>query len=173
MVDLMLEEGLSVEIDSLSEKDWSQVAAIYQAGIDTRNATFETAVPAWEKWDTGHRQDCRFVARNGDHVLGWVALTPYSARAAYAGVAEVGIYVAPAARGQGIGKALLSALVKASEQAGIWTLQAGIFRENTASIALHTACGFRVVGVRERLGQLHGFWKDVVLMERRSQVVGL
>jgi L-amino acid N-acyltransferase YncA len=128
-------------------------------------------VPAWEKWDIGHRPDCRFVARSGDQVLGWVALTPYSARAAYAGVAEVGIYIAPAARGQGVGKALLNTLIAASEPVGIWTLQAGIFAENAPSIALHTSCGFRVVGVRERIGQLYGVWHDVVLMERRSSVV--
>jgi L-amino acid N-acyltransferase YncA len=158
-------------IEEMQAADWPQVAAIYQAGIDTRNATFETTVPTWEKWDTAHRSDCRFVARHGDQVLGWVALSPYSARAAYAGVAEVGVYVAPAARGQGVGKALLDALIAASEQAGVWTLQAGIFAENAPSIALHTACGFRVVGVRERIGQRYGVWHDVVLMERRSKVV--
>ena len=160
-------------IDEMQAADWPQVAAIYQAGIDTRNATFETAVPAWDRWDAVHRPDCRLVARNGDQVLGWVALTPYSSRAAYAGVAEVGIYIVPAARGQGVGKALLNALIAASEQVGIWTLQAGIFAENVSSVALHTACGFRVVGVRERIGQLYGVWHDVVLMERRSSVVGL
>jgi L-amino acid N-acyltransferase YncA len=158
-------------IEEMQAADWPQVAAIYQAGIDTRNATFETTVPAWDKWNAAHRPDCRFVARNGDQVLGWAALTPYSARAAYAGVAEVGIYIAPAARGQGVGKALLNALIAASEKAEVWTLQAGIFAENAPSIALHTACGFRVVGVRERIGQLYGVWHDVVLMERRSKTV--
>jgi L-amino acid N-acyltransferase YncA len=160
-------------IDAMQPDDWPQVEAIYREGIATGLATLETAPPTWERFDAGHRKDCRLVARNGGHVIGWAVLSPVSARAVYAGVAEVSVYIAEAARGQGIGKALLCALVGASEQAGIWTLQAGIFRENTASIALHTACGFRVVGVRERLGQLHGVWRDVVLMERRSQVVGV
>lgn len=159
-------------IEKMSSADWPQVAAIYQAGIATGCATFETEVPPWEKWDAGHRQDCRLVARHGAQVLGWAALSPVSGRCVYAGVAEVSIYLAAAARGQGIGKTLLQALVEASEQAGIWTLQAGIFAENVASIALHRACGFREVGYRERLGQLYGMWHDVVLMERRSRVVG-
>ncbi len=158
-------------IDQMLAADWSQVAAIYQAGIDTRNATFETVVPTWEKWDAAHRPDCRLVARNSEHMLGWVALSPYSARAVYAGVAEVGVYIAPAARGQGVGKALLNALIDASEQAGIWTLQAGIFAENAPSIRLHKACGFREVGYRECIGQLYGVWHDVMLMERRSKIV--
>ncbi len=158
-------------IDDMQAVDWVQVAAIYQAGIDTRTATFETVVPTWEKWDAAHRPDCRLVARNSDHVLGWVALSPYSARAVYAGVAEVGVYIAPATRGRGVGKALLNALIDASEQAGIWTLQAGIFAENAPSIALHKACGFREVGYRECIGQLYGVWHDVMLMERRSRIV--
>ena len=160
-------------IRPMQPADWAQVAAIYQEGIDTGLATLETEVPPWEQWDAAHVADCRLVARNGDQVLGWAALTPVSGRCVYAGVAEVSVYIAAAARGQGVGKALLAALVEASEQAGLWTLQAGIIRENTASIALHTKCGFREVGYRERIGQLHGKWKDVVLMERRSKVVGL
>jgi len=162
-----------VVIDAMKPDDWTQVEAIYREGIATGLATLETTPPTWERFDAAHRKDCRLAARDGERLLGWAALSPVSARAVYAGVAEVSIYIAEAARGQGIGKALLSALVEASEQAGIWTLQAGIFRENTTSIALHTACGFRVVGVRERLGQLRGVWKDVVLMERRSQIVGV
>jgi L-amino acid N-acyltransferase YncA len=162
---------LNFEVEEMCAADWPQVAAIYQAGIDTRNATFETAVPAWEKWDAIHRPECRLVARNGDQILGWVALTPYSAREVYAGVAELAVYIAPVARGQGVGRALINALIAVSEQVGIWTLQAGIFAENAPSIALHTACGFRVVGVRERIGQLYGVWHDVVLMERRSKTV--
>jgi L-amino acid N-acyltransferase YncA len=164
---------VQVVIEAMQPGDWPQVEAIYREGIATSLATLETAPPTWERFDGGHRQDCRLVARNGERVLGWAVLSPASARAVYAGVAEVSIYIAEAARGQGIGKALLCALVEASEQAGVWTLQAGIFRENTASIVLHTACGFRVVGVRERLGQLHGVWRDVVLMERRSEIVGV
>jgi len=164
---------VQVVIDAMQPDDWAQVEAIYREGIATGLATLETEPPTWERFDATHRKDCRLVVRDGGCVLGWAALSPVSARAVYAGVAEVSIYIAAAARGQGIGKKLLQALVSASEQAGIWTLQAGIFRENTASITLHTACGFRVVGVRERLGQLHGVWKDVVLMERRSPIVGV
>jgi L-amino acid N-acyltransferase YncA len=158
-------------IDEMQAADWPQVAAIYQAGMDTGNATFETTVPAWKKWNAAHRPDCRLVVRNGDQVLGWAALSPVSTRAVYAGVAEESIYIAAAARGQGVGKALLGALIAASEQVGIWTLQTGIFPENVPSIGLHRACGFREVGIRERLGQRYGVWHDVVLMERRSQIV--
>ncbi len=159
-------------IEPMHAADWPQVARIYQEGIDTGLATLETSVPPWETWNAAHRPDCRLVARNGDRILGWAALTPVSGRCVYAGVAEVSVYIAADARGQGVGKALLNALVEASEQAGIWTLQAGIFAGNPASIGLHRACGFREVGVRERLGQLHGVWQDVMLMERRSRVVG-
>ena len=159
-------------ISPMQAADWPHVEAIYRAGIATGNATLETAPPGWEKWDDEHLKECRLVARNGDQVLAWAALTPVSGRCVYAGVAEVSIYVAEKARGQGIGRALLRVLVEASEQAGLWTLQAGILPENTASVSLHEACGFRVVGVRERLGQLNGAWRDVVLMERRSSVVG-
>jgi phosphoribosylanthranilate isomerase/L-amino acid N-acyltransferase YncA len=160
-------------ITPMQPADWRQVAAIYQEGIDTGLATLETETPPWEKWDSAHVPNCRLVARNGDRLLGWAALTPVSGRCVYAGVAEVSVYVAAAARGQGVGKALLTALVEVSEQAGFWALQAGIFRENTASITLHARCGFREVGYRERIGQLHGVWKDVVLMERRSHTVGI
>jgi L-amino acid N-acyltransferase YncA len=158
-------------IDEMQAADWPQVAAIYQEGIDTGSATFETVVPSWEKWNAGHRPDCRLVARNAEQILGWAALSPVSARAVYAGVAEVSVYIAAAARGRGVGKALLDALVASSEQVGIWTLQAGIFAENAPSIALHKTCGFREVGIRERLGQRYGVWHDIMLMERRSKVV--
>lgn len=161
-----------ITIDSMTRADWPQVEAIYREGIATGNATFETNVPAWDTWDAAHLDSCRLVAHEGDQILGWAALTPVSGRCVYAGVAEVSVYVAEAARGRGVGKALLSALVAASEAAGLWTLQAGILRENATSIALHERCGFRVVGVREKLGQLNGKWRDVVLMERRSAVVG-
>lgn len=158
-------------IDDMQAANWSQVATIYQEGIDTRTATFETVVPTWEKWDAAHRPDCRLIARCGEQILGWAALSPVSSRAVYAGVAEVSVYIAASARGHGVGKALLTALVAASEQAGIWTLQAGIFAENAPSVALHQACGFREVGYRERIGQRYGVWHDVVLMERRSKIV--
>ncbi len=163
---------MDITLDVMQPSDWPQVAAIYREGIATRNATFETEPPPWEKWDAAHRCDCRLVARRGHQLFGWAALSPVSGRCVYAGVAEVSLYIASAARGQGIGKALLTALIAESERAGIWTLQAGIFPENAASVGLHTACGFRIVGRRERLGQMHGVWRDVLLMERRSAVVG-
>ncbi len=159
-------------IDTLRAGDWRQVETIYREGIFTGMATLETAPPTWEQFDANHRPDCRLVARNGARVLGWAALGPVSRRAVYSGVAEDSVYVTETARGQGIGKALLRALIEASEQAGIWMLQTGIFPENTPSMALHQACGFRVVGVRERIGCLHGVWRDVVLLERRSTVMG-
>lgn len=162
---------MDLSIDQMKEGDWPSVRAIYQEGIATGNATFETEAPGREAWDEAHRPDCRLVARAGDEVVGWAALSPISSRCVYGGVAEVSVYVAAAARGRGVGKALLNALITASEQAGVWTLQAGIFPENVASIAIHQACGFRKVGVRERLGQLNGVWRDVILMERRSPVV--
>ncbi len=162
---------MDATIDPLRDQDWPAVRAIYAQGIATGNATFETETPGWETWDEAHRPDCRIVARAGDRIVGWAALSPASGRCVYDGVAEVSVYVAATARGQGIGKALLSALVQASEEAGVWTLQAGIFPENVASIAIHKACGFRKVGVRERLGQRDGAWRDVILMERRSPVV--
>jgi phosphinothricin acetyltransferase len=154
--------------------DWTAVAQIYADGIATGEATFETAVPTWEKWDSGHLPTCRFVARSdAGEVLGWAALSAVSSRCVYAGVAEVSVYVAPAAWGQGVGKRLLQTLVDSSEAEDIWTLQAGIFPENEASVKLHERCGFRVVGRRERLGQQNGHWRDVLFLERRSQTVGV
>jgi phosphinothricin acetyltransferase len=163
---------MDITIDQMTSQDWQAVRTIYLEGIATRNATFETEAPDWEKWDRGHRQDCRLVARKDGQVLGWAALSPVSGRCVYAGVASLSIYVAEAARGQGVGKALLQTLVEESEQQGIWTLETGIFPENTASLALHRSCGFREVGCRERIGQMDGVWRDVVFMERRSQIVG-
>jgi phosphinothricin acetyltransferase len=162
-----------LHIRALYPDDWDAVRAIYRQGIDTGNATFETEVPMWKKWDAGHLQTCRLVALCDEQVVGWAALSPVSSRSVYAGVTEVSIYIATAARGQGVGKALLAALVEASEQHGIWTLQAGILAENETSIALHKSCGFCVVGRRERLGQMNGVWRDVILMERRSNVAGV
>jgi L-amino acid N-acyltransferase YncA len=149
-------------------EDWESVRAIYIQGIATGDATFEQTVPEWGTWDAAHLPCCRLVARSGSETQGWAALTPYSNRQVYAGVAEVSVYVAAAARGQGVGAALLSALVAESAKQGIWTLQAGIFPENTASIRLHERFGFRVVGTRERIGCMDGRWRDVVLMERRA-----
>lgn len=160
-------------ITPMEPGDWPAVAAIFAEGIATGIASLETSVPPWEAWDAAHLRDCRLVARDGERVLAWAALSRVSMRQVYAGVAEVSIYVSARARGQGLGKRLLLAEIAASEAAGFWTLQAGILSENTISIALHAACGFRIVGVRQRLGQLHGIWRDIVLMERRSEVVGL
>ncbi|MBI5670266.1 MAG: N-acetyltransferase family protein [Chloroflexi bacterium] len=164
---------MNVIIDVMRPEDWPDVRAIYEAGIATRNATFETAVPEWQQWDAAHLKDCRLVARANGQVVGWAALSPVSSRCVYGGVAEVSVYVAESAWGQGVGKSLLNMLVAESERCGLWTLQAGILRENNASITLHERCGFRVVGYREKLGQLDGVWRDVVLMERRSRVAGV
>jgi phosphinothricin acetyltransferase len=152
--------------------DWREVRAIYEEGMATGNATFETSAPDWETWNVKHLQAGRLVGRLGGCLVGWVALSPVSSRCVYAGVAEVSIYVAASVRGQGVGRALLQAGVEASEEAGIWTLQAGIFPENVASVGLHKSCGFREVGLRSRLGQLAGTWRDVILLERRSSTVG-
>ena len=153
-------------------EDWPQVLEIYREGISTGNATFETDPPTWEKWSSDHLPDCRLIARDSQ-VLGWAALSPVSSRRVYAGVTEVSIYVGSAARGQGVGRALLLALIRSAEAAGIWTLQAGIFPENVASIHLHKSSGFREVGRRERIGKMGGRWRDVMLLERRSKVAGI
>jgi phosphinothricin acetyltransferase len=164
-------ERLSLRVDALVAGDWPRVSAIFADGIATGHATFETEVPSWDAWNAAHLRSPRLVARTADGVVGWAACTPYSSRAAYAGVAEESVYVAHGARGQGVGRALLGALVERAEQAAIWTLQAGIFPENMGSLRLHLGCGFRVVGVRERLGRLDGAWRDVVLLERRSKEI--
>ncbi|SMB91863.1 GCN5-related N-acetyltransferase [Hymenobacter roseosalivarius DSM 11622] len=159
---------------SATAAHWPAVAAIYTQGIATGNATFETQSPSWEAWDAGHLAHSRLVAADANgNVLGWAALSAVSGRCVYGGVAEVSVYVADAARGQGVGRQLLSALVAESEKNGIWTLQAGIFPENTASIRLHETQGFRVLGRRVRIGRLSGAWRDTVLLERRSAVVGV
>lgn len=159
-------------IEPLRPEDWSAVRAIYLEGIATGNATFETAVPDWDEWDAKHRPDCRLVARLSGQVIGWTALSPVSSRCVYAGVAEESIYIASSARGQGVGKVLLTTCIAESEKAGIWTIQTGIFPENVASLYLHKSCGFREVGYRERIGQMNSIWRNVVFLERRSSVVG-
>ena len=161
-----------VEIDPMQPAHWDRVRQIYLEGIGTGNATFETEEPGWNEWDADHLPSCRLIARDGEFVVGWAALSPVSRRDVYRGVAEVSLYAASSARGRGIGRSLLLRLIDESEREGIWTLQAGIFPENTASIDLHRKCGFREVGRREKIGQLNGEWRDVVLMERRSLVVG-
>jgi L-amino acid N-acyltransferase YncA len=152
--------------------DWPAVARIYAEGIEDGDATFENAVPEWPAWDEGHLSAPRLVARRDGTVVGWAALAPVSARAVYSGVAEVSVYVARAGRGSGVGRTLLRELVARAEDAGFWTLQAGVFPENEASVALHRSCGFRVVGRRERIGRHRGRWRDVLLLERRSTSVG-
>ena len=163
-----------MNIIPLSAAHWPAVGAIYAEGIATGTATFATEPPTYPDWDRGHLPSCRLVAADdAGTVLGWAALSPVSSRCVYAGVAEVSVYIAAAARGQGVGRALLAALVAESEQQNLWTLQAGIFPQNAASVALHQAAGFRVVGRRERIGQLRGQWQDTLLLERRSDVVGV
>lgn len=161
-----------IEIRPMTATDWPAVADIYNQGIETGNATFETAVPDWETWSAAHLSTCRLVAEQQGQITGWAALSPVSGRCVYAGVCEVSVYVAAEARGRGVGSRLLQALIDAAEKEGVWTLQAGIFPENAPSVRLHHLCGFRIVGRHERLGQLNGVWRDVLLMERRSQVVG-
>jgi phosphinothricin acetyltransferase len=160
-----------MEIRDLRPGDWPEVAAIYEDGIRTGNATFETGVPSWDDWDAAHSEH-RLLAELDGRTAGWAALSPTSDRSCYRGVAENSVYVAAWARGRGVGRALLEELIVRSEAAGIWTLRAGIFPENKASVRLHMVCGFRLVGVHERLGQLDGVWRDVLLLERRSEVVG-
>lgn len=147
---------------------WDAVRRIYREGIATGHATFETEAPDWQRWDSAHLPHSRLVARDAGALVGWAALSPVSPRHVYRGVAEVSVYVAESARGRGAGRMLLEALVAESEQQGIWTLQAGIFPENSASLELHRKCSFRLVGRRERIGQLGGVWRDVLLLERRS-----
>jgi L-amino acid N-acyltransferase YncA len=154
-------------IRDLGPDDWPVVEAIYEEGIRTGNATFETEVPSWDVWDAAHPTH-RLVAERDDAVVGWAALSPASRRPCYAGLAENSVYVSDRARGQGVGRELLSRLIRDAEAAGIWTIQTSIFPENEASLALHHRCGFRTVGTRERIAQLNGVWRDTLLMERRS-----
>ena len=166
--------GLSLEpirIRELAPDDWDAVRQIYAEGIATRNATFETELPSWEEWDSAHLGEHRFVAESDGDVVGWIAVVPVSSRPCYAGVAEISAYVAEAARSRGVGAALLERLIASTEGAGIWTLETGVFPENAPSLALLKRFGFREVGLRERIGQLDGVWRDVVLLERRSEVI--
>ncbi|PTT16440.1 N-acetyltransferase [Flavobacterium sp. HMWF030] len=161
----------NMEIRKLSDKHWDQVKIIYQKGIDTGNATFQTNAPSWEDWDNSHLASCRIIMQEDEKVIGWAALTPVSSRCVYAGVAEVSVYVDPAYSGKGIGLTLLNELVRQSEAEGIWTLQAGIFPENTASLHIHEKAGFRILGTREKIGKQNGVWRDTALLERRSSVI--
>ena len=163
--------GTRVRIEAMTDAHAAAVLAIYQAGIDEGNATFETRAPGWEEFTAARLAGHRYVAVTGTGVQGWVAASPVSARPVYRGVVEHSLYVHPDARGQGIGRTLLGALIASTEAAGIWTIQSSIFPENAASAALHRAAGFRVVGTRERIAQHHGRWRDTVLIERRSPVL--
>jgi phosphinothricin acetyltransferase len=165
---------MDITVENLKEEHSKEVLEIYQDGIRTGDASFETTAPTWKEWDQTHLPECRLVAvgSRGD-VLGWAALSPVSGRCVYAGVTEASVYVKEAVRGLGVGRALLEALVEESEVAGIWTLEAGTFPENKFSIALLKSCGFRQIGYRERLGKLEGIWRDVILFERRSKVAGV
>jgi L-amino acid N-acyltransferase YncA len=162
-----------MKIRPMSGEDANSVLAIYTQGIEDGLATFETRCPTWQEWQEDHIEECRLVVEDEGKLLGWAALCPVSRRACYRGVAEITFYVARSARGRGVGSALLEALVEVSEEAGFWTLQGATFEDNTASLRLQEPCGFRVVGTRERIGQLDGQWKTTVLTERRSQVVGV
>ena len=160
-----------MELRELRREDWPAVKAIYEQGIAGGDATFETEASSWDDWNHAHLEGHRLVALQEGELVGWAALAPVSGRCVYEGVTEDSVYVADAAQGRGVGRALLDELIAGAERDGIWTIEAGIFPENQASIELHRRCGFRVVGVRERLGRHHGSWRDVVLMERRSEVI--
>ncbi|WP_327253261.1 GNAT family N-acetyltransferase [Streptomyces sp. NBC_01244] len=164
---------MSIRIEPLTRAHADEVLAIYRAGIYEGNATFETEAPTWEAFDAARLPEHRFAAVDPDgKLLGWVAASKVSDRCAYAGVVEHSVYVHPGARGRGVARALLDALIASTEAAGIWTIQSGIFPENTASLALHQRAGFRVIGTRARIGRHHGVWRDVVLLERRSPRIG-
>ncbi|MEX0288786.1 MAG: N-acetyltransferase family protein [Flavobacteriaceae bacterium] len=163
----------NIEIRSMTAADWPSVLAIYQEGIDTGFATFEKELPSYEAWDGNHLDTCRIVAEKEGQLIGWAALSPVSSRCVYGGVAEVSVYVGGSARGLGIGKLLMKELISLSEKEGLWTLQSGIFPENEASIRLHEQVGFRRIGYRERVGKLDGIWKDNVIFEKRSSIVGI
>ena len=162
-----------ITIEAMRPEHWNQVEQIYLEGIATGQATFETRAPSWEAWDDSHLPWARLVAHCGNQIVGWAALSPVSRRQAYTGVAEVSIYVASNHRNQGVGQTLLNRLIAESERNGIWTLQAVVFVENVATLALHRGCGFRDVGRRERIGKLNGTWRDTILLERRSSFVGI
>jgi phosphinothricin acetyltransferase len=164
---------MDIIIGHMQPTDWEQVRRVYLDGLASGQASFETAAPTWEDWDESRLRHSRLVARADDQVIGWAALSPVSGRSCYAGVAEASVYIAAGSRGQGVGKALLEALIEESERNGIWSLYGATFPENSASIQLQLACGFRIVGRRERIAQHHGVWRDTIITERRSKVVGI
>jgi phosphinothricin acetyltransferase len=162
-----------IQIRTMNEDDWQQVAFIYKQGIDTGNATFQQEVPTWDEWDGGHLKSCRLIAEIGDKIAGWAALSAVSKRQVYSGVAEVSVYISNGYKGEGVGTILLKSLITASENENFWTLQVGIFPENTASLKIHENLGFRRVGRREKIGELNGIWRDTILLERRSSIIGV
>jgi phosphinothricin acetyltransferase len=167
----MAVESAPITIEALRAEHWPGVARVYEEGIATRNATFETEVPAWEAWDASHLTEHRFVALRDGEVVGWAAVSPVSGRCCYQGVVENSVYIAECARGQGVGGRLLEELIASTEAAGIWTIEAGMFPENEHSIRLHRRAGFETVGTHKRLGRLDGEWRDVLLLERRSETI--
>lgn len=162
-----------IKIEQMTDDAWSDVARIYESGIATNNATFQTEAPDWDCWNNAHRKDCRLIAKIDDKIIGWVALSNVSSRCVYSGVAEVSIYVDATFRGKGVGDKLMEALIQESESNGLWTLQAGIFPENVGSLKLHHKHGFRTIGIKERIGKMGDTWRDVAMLERRSKVVGI
>jgi len=162
-----------MEIIALLPEHWPSVKSIYESGIATGNATFQTEAPSWQEWDIAHLPHSRLVGIKDDIVVGWAALTAVSGRCVYAGVAEVSVYVNPDYRGQKVGETLLRQLILSSEKNGIWTLQAGIFPENVISLRIHEKCGFRIMGKRERIGKMNGVWRDTIQLEKRSIKVGI
>lgn len=159
-------------IRKMTAADWPSVAAIYEEGLNTGQASFQSEAPTWEEWNAEHLETCRLVAISGKEIRGWAALSPVSDRCVYGGVAEVSVYVGAPFRGKGIGRMLLQELIRESEANGLWTLQAGIFPENIGSLRIHEQCGFRHIGRRERIGQMNGVWRDTLLLERRSAIIG-
>jgi L-amino acid N-acyltransferase YncA len=173
LAEVLKEEKNCMNIISMLARHWDDVKKIYGEGLATGNASFQTSLPSWEEWDKAHVENSRLVVVENNELLAWAALTAVSGRCVYAGVAEVSVYVAASARGKGVGKKLLKALIDESEKNKFWTLQAGIFPENKASIKIHEDCGFRIIGRRERIGQMNGLWRDTLLLERRSKIVGI
>lgn len=163
---------MNILFRNMKKEDWNSVAGIYKQGIETGNATFQKDIPTWDNWNCGHLITCRIVADVDNIIVGWAALTPVSGRWVYAGVAEVSVYVSNQYKGEKIGTRLLEKLISESEKEGFWTLQAGIFPENIASLRIHENLGFRKVGFREKIGKMDGIWRDTILLERRSKIIG-
>ena len=163
---------MEINLRSLQESDWISVAEIYRQGIETNNATFQKEIPTWDIWDSAHIKTCRIVACLDNEIIGWAALSPVSGRCVYAGVAEVSVYVSNQYKGRKVGTKLLERLISESESGGFWTLQAGIFPENLASLKTHEKLGFRTVGYREKIGKMDNTWRDTILLERRSKIIG-